>query len=151
MKPIISKLVVAAAVLFTLAACNDNMGSTDSRLDATNGLIEPIDEKASATVLTTDANGRAAFSGIAPGTYFLEETQAPDGYNPLKGDKEVNVKEETSTEKLTLTPENVANITGTELPETGGIGTTVFYLLGAILVVGAGVVFVTRRRMHAEK
>ena len=113
--------------------------------------VEWVDEKASATVLTTDANGGAVFSGIAPGTYFLEETQAPDGYNPLKGDKEVNVKEGTSTDVLTLTPVNVANITGTELPETGGIGTTVFYLLGAILVVGAGVVFVTRRRMHAEK
>ncbi len=45
MKPIFSKLVVAAAVLFTLAACNDNMGDTDSRLDAPNGLIEPIDGK----------------------------------------------------------------------------------------------------------
>ena len=36
-------------------------------------------------------------------------------------------------------------------PITGGIGTTIFYLIGAILVIGAGVVFVTRRRMHSDK
>ena len=45
----------------------------------------------------------------------------------------------------------VNNMSGSTLPETGGIGTTIFYILGAILVIGAGVVFVTRRRMHSEK
>lgn len=45
----------------------------------------------------------------------------------------------------------IINYTGSQLPSTGGIGTTIFYLIGAILVIGAGVVFVTRRRMHSEK
>ena len=43
----------------------------------------------------------------------------------------------------------IENKEGTALPSTGGIGTTIFYVLGAILVVGAGVVLVTRRRMSA--
>lgn len=42
------------------------------------------------------------------------------------------------------------NVKGTELPSTGGIGTTLFYLIGAILVIGAGVLLVTRRRMNAQ-
>ena len=43
----------------------------------------------------------------------------------------------------------VANNTGTQLPSTGGIGTTIFYVVGAILVIGAGIVLITRRRMDA--
>ena len=42
---------------------------------------------------------------------------------------------------------NVVNKSGSTLPETGGIGTTIFYVLGSLLVVGAGVVLITRKRM----
>ncbi|MCD0069530.1 LPXTG cell wall anchor domain-containing protein, partial [Streptococcus agalactiae] len=38
---------------------------------------------------------------------------------------------------------------GTELPSTGGIGTTIFYIIGAILVIGAGIVLVARRRLRS--
>jgi LPXTG-motif cell wall-anchored protein len=44
----------------------------------------------------------------------------------------------------------VVNQKGTELPSTGGIGTTIFYVIGAILVLGAGILLVTRRRMNAN-
>jgi len=44
---------------------------------------------------------------------------------------------------------DVENKTGVELPSTGGIGTTIFYVVGAILVIGAGIVLVTKRRMDA--
>ena len=44
----------------------------------------------------------------------------------------------------------IVNKKGVELPSTGGIGTTIFYIIGAILVIGAGVVLVTRRRMNAQ-
>ncbi|MEE1110286.1 MAG: LPXTG cell wall anchor domain-containing protein, partial [Lachnospiraceae bacterium] len=42
------------------------------------------------------------------------------------------------------------NQKGTELPSTGGIGTTIFYVIGAILVLGAGILLVTRRRMSVQ-
>ena len=44
----------------------------------------------------------------------------------------------------------IDNQKGGTLPETGGIGTTIFYVIGAILVIGAGVLLVTRRRMRVE-
>ena len=42
-------------------------------------------------------------------------------------------------------------MTGAELPSTGGIGTTIFYVLGGILVVGAGILLVVKKRMSSEK
>ena len=44
----------------------------------------------------------------------------------------------------------IENNSGAELPSTGGIGTTIFYVIGAILVLGAGILLVTRRRMNAN-
>ncbi|MCI6711797.1 MAG: LPXTG cell wall anchor domain-containing protein, partial [Firmicutes bacterium] len=76
---------------------------------------------------------------------------APAGYNALKETINITVTGENSTTQLIATSQTVENYSGTELPETGGIGTTIFYLIGAILVIGAGVVFVTRRRMHSDK
>ena len=52
--------------------------------------------------------------------------------------------------KLSGVTTNVNNESGTVLPSTGGIGTTIFYVIGAILVLGAGIVLVTRRRMSAN-
>ena len=74
-------------------------------------------------------------------TYFLLETKAPEGYNLLDGEQEV------AGNAVTVDVENKA---GSVLPSTGGIGTTIFYVVGALLVIGAGVVLVTRRRMDAQ-
>ena len=52
--------------------------------------------------------------------------------------------------KLSGVTTDVKNESGAVLPSTGGIGTTIFYILGAILVLGAGIVLVTRRRMSAN-
>ena len=70
----------------------------------------------------------------------------------------VSEESETTTEKtveknlsdLDETAITVVNNASTELPSTGGIGTTIFYVVGAILVIGAGVVLVTRRRMDTQ-
>ena len=73
-------------------------------------------------------------------TYYLEETVAPKGYNKLETRKEVKAGGEATID--------VINQAGAVLPSTGGIGTTIFYVIGAILVIGAGVVLVSRRRAN---
>ena len=107
-------------------------------------------EQDHAEVKETNENGEASFDGLANGIYHLVETKAPAGYNLLNKPYTVKVNEKntpvTGVDQLTATA-TVENKTGAVLPSTGGMGTTVFYVLGAILVVGAGVLLVTKKRM----
>lgn len=105
-----------------------------------------LDAEGTAEIDAGDGTG-VNIRGLEPGTYWFEETVAPDGYNKLDVRKSVEVvKDATNTAEIT-----VINEQGTVLPSTGGSGTTIFYIIGAILVIGAGVVLVTRRRMNANK
>ena len=150
-----TKLAGATFVLYKEVTTGEGEPAVTSKLyykwNDTNKKVEWVENKADATSKTTDNNGAASFDGIADGTYYLEETAAPAGYNMLKEPVSVTVNGANATEAdlsaLTVT-ENVANSTGALLPSTGGIGTTIFYVLGAVLVIGAGVLLVTRRRMN---
>ena len=115
--------------------------------------------KADTTEVTTDVNGVARFDGLQAGTYKLEETAAPAGYNQLIKDITIVLKEDGSAtiDDAASTPEadrsltaGVANSNGTMLPETGGIGTVIFVALGALAVICAGVFLVTNKRMSKE-
>lgn len=107
------------------------------------------------TVLTTNEQGKIEIDGLDADTYYLRETKAPDGYNKLDKDKEVKITGATKGESETLTYTTVVakvnNQSGTELPSTGGMGTKMFYVFGSILVLGALVLLVVRRRMRTEK
>jgi len=89
------------------------------------------------------------FKGLADGTYTLEESTVPSGYNKAADQTITIAKDDYTAANLEQTAE-VINLSGSELPSTGGIGTTMFYVIGAILVIGAGVVLVTRRRMSVK-
>lgn len=100
---------------------------------------------------TIDA-GNVTITGLGNGSYTLTETKAPDGYNKLTESKTVTVNSANNPATVTNGKYvsggvEVVNEAGTELPSTGGMGTTIFYVLGAVLVIGAGVVLVTRRRV----
>ena len=105
------------------------------------------------TILTTDTKGKIEIDGLDSDTYYLREIKAPAGYNKLAQDQEVvitgAVKAEGS-DSLTYTTvlAEINNKSGTELPSTGGVGTTIFYVLGGILAVGAAVLLVTKKRME---
>jgi len=108
------------------------------------------------------------WTGLDDGDYKLVETLAPAGYNmlePIEFTISAEHDVDSADPKLTkleggtlLTGEvstgvltgDVINLPGSELPETGGIGTTIFYALGAVMVIGAGVLLVAKKRMSVE-
>lgn len=110
------------------------------------------------TKIATTDTGKFEIQGLAPGTYYLEETEAPKGYNKLAakitiiideyGNLTVNGKN--TIDNKPITEVDVENKTGTVLPSTGGAGTTMIYLIGGALVLGSGVVLVTKRRVKGK-
>lgn len=109
--------------------------------------VEWVETEAVANVFTTDANGAVSIEGLKDGTYNLIETVAPAGYNKLTDPTVVEVKAADATHVVSYTAD-VANSTGLELPSTGGIGTTIFTVVGGMLMVGAAVLFVTKKRVE---
>ena len=117
-----------------------------------------------------DKDGYLTFAGLGEGTYTIKETKTPDGYNTIK-DITIEIKWEAPVEgsddcswsatastagDLTLNPEGVFELTivnesGSVLPETGGMGTVIFYALGAVLVLAAVVLLVTKKRMSVAE
>ena len=108
-----------------------------------------------ATVVTTNADGAARFDGLAAGTYNLVEIEAPAGYNMLTEEKPVLIGTvENETTHLVTMPDATATIgnnTGSLLPSTGGIGTTIFYMVGGILMAGAAILLITKKKMSNEQ
>lgn len=118
-----------------------------------------------------DANGVLRFEGLKAGTYTLSETVVPDGYNKAEditftvtfqvptegnGNQAFTITPTESFELFTEGEDNlfkaeIENRSGATLPSTGGIGTTIFYAVGATLVIGAGVVLVSRYRANRMK
>ena len=125
--------------------------------------------------ITTPDSGVIVVKGVKAGSYVIEEVKAPDGYNKLTAPVTVTAVKTNSTSTHTIvyldkdgkvvdasakvievpvdidtiaaTAVVVVNKAGTELPSTGGMGTTVFYVLGSVLVLGAVVLLVTKKRM----
>lgn len=102
------------------------------------------------TEIVTDDNGKFEIEGLEKGTYTLKETTTPAGYNTC-ADITVTIGDNgalTQNGTAAVSQVEVLNQAGSTLPSTGGMGTTLFYVFGAILMVGAAVLLVTKRRMN---
>ena len=113
------------------------------RFDSTNGSIE----------LESYTDGMINIQGLKSGTYYLKETKAPDGYNVLKTPIKIVVKGDDKTGQLIIkvkdevvTQVEVQNNKGSLLPSTGGMGTTLIYVVGSILVLASGIVLFSKRK-----
>lgn len=147
-----TSLAGAKFKLYTDSNCNDE--STALKFSLNNNNKYRYDSTNGKTVLTSlETTGRIDIEGLEAGTYYLKEIEAPKGYNLLANavevqitqDGKVMVKKGANLEEVTEV--EVENKTGTVLPSTGGVGTTMIYLVGAVLVLGSGVVLVTKRRV----
>ena len=122
-------------------------------------------------VAYTDRNGEIVFTGLNAGTYEITELEAPEQYNKLTDPIEVEIvstltgdkTQETASYSFEVGPNtnatvegntiviSIGNNKGIQLPGTGGIGTTIFYIIGGILVAAAVVLFVTKKRVDAKE
>lgn len=107
--------------------------------DNTGYYVDQSARKDPSVQIMVDKPAGVNVRGLAPGDYFLEETKTPDGYNTLTKRWLVHI---------TVGAETVIviNQAGTELPSTGGMGTTILYTVGGILVLVAAVLLIARRR-----
>lgn len=134
-------------------------GENVYRLDSTNQWTGiPTDNTYTAEyILESPQNGNITVEGLDAGTYYLREVKAPDGYNILAADFEVSINptfnSETNPTEMSWThaPFEVENKSGIEMPGTGGIGTTIFYVVGSVLLVGAAILLITKKRMSVSK
>lgn len=122
-------------------------GGPDSQAEIAEGMV--------------DSNGKLYFEGLGVGTYTLTETVTPSGYNTI-APITFTISFDPATKTFSTDNENiklndnleleltVVNAKGTTLPSTGGIGTTIFYIIGGVLVVAAGVLLITKKRMSAK-
>lgn len=127
--------------------------------------------------VTTPDGGLIVIKGVKAGTYNIKEIEAPNGYNLLsdpfaveairtgnstttvtkyldengniiEGTETSNTKVEVNLSNISASVKVVVNKAGTELPSTGGMGTTLFYALGGALVTGAAILLVVKKRMN---
>jgi len=92
--------------------------------------------------------GHATIKGLDAGTYYLEEVVSPEGYNKLTSKQKVEVKGKNNDNSFHINNISVVNYTGSLLPETGGIGTMLFITFGLILILGFGLLLVTKLRAY---
>lgn len=143
-----------AGATFTLSKNSEGTDPIKLVKTSTEGTyrVAKTGEAGTVTEVTTPDSGKFTIKGLDADTYYLTEIQQPAGYNKLSAPIKVVIADdgtikvddaENSTAEV-----KVENKTGSILPSTGGSGTTLIYILGAVLVLGSGVALITRKRMR---
>lgn len=140
----------ARFILSTDSTCNDDTKNLKFSLNESGKYR--FNTLGTAT-LKSQSNGYIYIEGLKAGTYYLKETKAPDGYNLLKTIQPIEIGEDGSIKLngTAITDDvKVKNNSGIELPSTGGMGTTLIYLAGIVLVVLSGYVLISKRRASTK-
>lgn len=157
-----------ANVEFVLYRKNADDKAEYAKFDSNNKLTGWTKNESEAGKLRTNATSNVCVEGLDEGTYFLKETATPVGFNSLTSDVEVQITSSCNTltnatytvqykmvndedfadtdDKEKVVP--IENKRGTVLPGTGGIGTTIFYVVGGGLMVAAAILLITKKRME---
>ncbi len=151
-----NKLLAGAKFkLYSDAECTDANEIKLVKIDDDDYNYRVAKEGETGVEIVTMGDKLITVKGLESGTYYLKEIQAPDDYNPLTApqsftigntDLEATMKvgDPTTWEDGGV---HIINNSGSELPSTGGMGTTLFIAIGSIVVLITGVVLVARKRM----
>ena len=139
--------------LYSDEACTDQ---SEVQLYQKDGFYYPIKDVLGkeAVEMKSAANGTFNVKGLDAGTYYLKETKTPDGYSACKVIPVTIKADHSRNDQVNLEGSNLTNdivnikAGGITLPSTGGIGTTIFYVVGGGLMVAAIVLLVTKKRME---
>lgn len=137
---------------------NELTGAEFKLYDKNNNEIAVVYDKETSTYHVAEAGetgetikvGHAVIEGLDNDTYYLEEVVSPVGYNKLTSRVEFTVNKKESNKTYVRSEVTVKNYTGSQLPETGGIGTILFVTFGLTLVLVFGVLLVTKLRAYKE-
>lgn len=157
-------LAGAKFVLYTDEGCTQAVKLHDKGGNIYQVCVDANCAEEHVSEITTTSNGTFTIEGLDAGTYYLKETEAPAGYNKLDTVVEVVIDHEgkinavdknddgdTDDEGESFNVVGVNNNAGTQLPSTGGMGTTMFYAMGSLMVAAAVVLLVVKRRMNAAE
>lgn len=144
-------LAGAKFMLSTDPKCTDESKTLKFTLNNHTNKYRFAADGGNATLTSLD-NGHIDIEGLKAGTYYLKETKAPDGYNLLKTIQKIEIGEDGSIKLNDAVTDvvKVKNNAGIELPSTGGMGTTLIYLAGIVLVVLSGYVLISKRRASTK-
>ena len=130
---------------------NDKACKDEVKLTKADDHTYRVDPKGNATMVSP-IDGKFNVNGLKAGTYYLKEMAAPKGYNKLANPIKVTIDNDgnITADDKTTTEVGVENKSGTLLPSTGGMGTTLIYLAGIVLVVLSGYVLISKRRASTK-
>lgn len=113
-----------------------------------NGVVSWVEDIEEATEYTSGADGKldGEFTGLANGTYTLIEKTVPAGFNKAE-DTEITIAEHDYEAENLKQEATVINKSGSVLPSTGGMGTTLFYIVGGLMVAGAAIALIAKNRV----
>ena len=143
---------------------SDDYDNVDTKYKKTIELIAKGTGMTETTVVgkVDSETGTVTFTGLGAGTYTITETKTPAGYNtiaPVTFTLTFNASTKTfgsDNNSIVVGADNkldttIINEAGAELPSTGGMGTTIFYVLGGVLMAGAAILLVTKKKMSNEQ